>query len=74
MTGTTFSQVFNLKWISEEGRQTAIKRYKIVGLLMGLAAAVLLIIGIVAVTKYPDAGFGPPYYIGGFTGGIVVSF
>jgi len=58
--------------ISEEGRKKAISQYRILAAVMGIAATALLICGILAVTQYPDGGFGPPYYIGGFIGGILV--
>lgn len=57
---------------TEEGRQKALGYYRILAGVMGLAATGLLICGIVAVTKYPEGGFGPPYYIGGFIGGVLV--
>ncbi|WAR05617.1 hypothetical protein MAR_020986, partial [Mya arenaria] len=38
---------------------------------MGLLSAGLLIIGIIAVSKYPDSGFGPPYFIGCFVVGCL---
>ncbi|XP_052803257.1 uncharacterized protein LOC128233564 [Mya arenaria] len=54
-----------------EGRAVALQRYKILAGLMGLLSAGLLIIGIIAVSKYPDSGFGPPYFIGCFVVGCL---
>jgi len=58
--------------IPEEGRRAAIRRYVILALLMGLLSGGLFACGIIAVTKYPEGGFGAPYYIGGFVVGILV--
>ncbi|XP_052806173.1 uncharacterized protein LOC128235398 isoform X1 [Mya arenaria] len=55
----------------EEGRVVALKRYKILAGLMGLLTAGLLIMGIIAVTMYPENGFGPPYYLGCFIVGCL---
>ncbi|XP_052806133.1 uncharacterized protein LOC128235363 isoform X2 [Mya arenaria] len=38
---------------------------------MGLLTAGLLIMGIIAVTMYPENGFGPPYYLGCFIVGCL---
>ncbi|XP_052806174.1 uncharacterized protein LOC128235398 isoform X2 [Mya arenaria] len=56
----------------EEGRVVALKRYKILAGLMGLLTAGLLIMGIIAVTMYPENGFGPPYYLGCFIVGCLI--
>jgi len=58
--------------VPEEGRRAAIRRYVILALLMGLLSGGLFACGIIAVDKYPEGGFGPPYYIGGFVVGILV--
>jgi len=58
--------------VTEEGRSIAIRRYRILALIMGLLSGGLFACGIIAVSKYPEGGFGPPYYIGGFVVGILV--
>ncbi|WAR05435.1 hypothetical protein MAR_020804, partial [Mya arenaria] len=55
-----------------EGRAVALQKYKIFAGVMGLLSAGLLIIGIIAVTKYPEGSFGPPYFIGCFVVGCLV--
>ena len=58
--------------VSGKARKSAIRRYRILALIMGLLSGGLFACGIIAVSKYPEGGGGPPYYIGGFVVGILV--
>ncbi|XP_052806929.1 uncharacterized protein LOC128236111 [Mya arenaria] len=55
----------------DDGRAAALLRYKILAGLMGFLSVGLLSIGIIAVVKYPEGGFGPPYFVGCFFVGIL---
>ncbi|XP_045157701.1 uncharacterized protein LOC123523966 isoform X1 [Mercenaria mercenaria] len=55
----------------EEGREKALRLYKILACLLGLLGVGLLICGILAVTNTDSDSFGMPYFLGGFIVGIL---
>ncbi|WAR05444.1 hypothetical protein MAR_020813 [Mya arenaria] len=65
-------KVLDITMTSEDdGRAAALLRYMILAGLMGFLSVGLLSIGIIAVVKYPEGGFGPPYFVGCFFVGIL---
>ncbi|XP_045157705.1 uncharacterized protein LOC123523966 isoform X2 [Mercenaria mercenaria] len=56
----------------EEGREKALRLYKILACLLGLLGVGLLICGILAVTNTDSDSFGMPYFLGGFIVGILI--
>lgn len=62
--------------ILDEGKEKAIRYYRIQAVVLGILGAVLLALGVVAVVKQSnyegDDTFGVPYFVGGFLVGIMV--
>jgi hypothetical protein len=64
-----------LLFISDEGKEKALRNYRILAVVLGILGATLLILGIVSVVKENENDedtFGPPFYVGGFVVGIMV--
>ena len=60
-------------YFTDEGREKALRFYKILAGLLGLLGIGLLTCGILAVQSKTYGGFGMPYFLGGFIVGIMVS-